>query len=125
MKDRGAPRPLALDPDYCRQRSRRKDSERQEKRCAASLGGKRRPASGAMEFRKGDVACRLILVECKRTQGRSLSLKAEWLDKISREALAEGKEPVLHVEIQGVSPLTPRDWALVPLDLLRQLVGES
>lgn len=79
-------------------------SQRQERRAAASLGGRVTPASGATgsPSAKGDVRVRgEIRAECKTTSAASYSLKlAEWR-KIQSEAGAFGEAPVMQIEFQG------------------------
>lgn len=90
------------------QRTRR--SRAQELRDARDHGGRITPGSGCGGFRKGDVRTADLLIENKRTDKQQLILKAEWLDKIRREALIEGRIPAVGIEISG------REWVLVPKD---------
>ena len=68
-------------------------SKKQESTVAEELGGKRQPNSGATQFAKGDVLLDKFVVECKTktTHCDSISIKKEWIDKVSKEALNEGK----------------------------------
>ena len=68
-------------------------SKRQEKKVAKTLGGKTQPNSGATPFQKGDLTLDSWLIECKTCtkQQESFSIKKEWLDKNSKEALFVGK----------------------------------
>lgn len=84
-----------------------KKSQKQEKRGAKSLGGRVTPASGSLDGFKGDVKTDTELVEFKRTDKKSLSLKAEWLEKIYMEAWMQGRQPLLGVEIGG------RNWIML------------
>ncbi len=70
-------------------------SRRQEKR----VGGKRQPGSGNQWFAKGDVVLKELLVECKRTDKESITLKLSDLLKIKIEAAMADKEAVLQLEI--------------------------
>ena len=76
-------------------------SQKQERSLAKSLGGRTVPASGAFWSRKGDVRTNDLLVEAKTTQAASYSLKKAIWDKIRREALLDGRIPVLAIQIQG------------------------
>ena len=71
-------------------------SDVQEDRVASKLGGFRTSNSGANRFRKGDIHINeaSLLVECKTktTESKSMSIKKEWLEKNSSEALFMGKE---------------------------------
>jgi hypothetical protein len=71
----------------------KKYSNRQEKKVAKSLNGRKTANSGATLFSKGDVATKYFLIECKTsiTQKQSMSIKKEWLEKIEEEAFSMGK----------------------------------
>lgn len=108
----------------------------QENRIAERLGGKRVSGSGASPYSKGDVRDvdavtedgeqMKFLIECKKTKCASLSVKWEWLTKISGEADDKGgHEPALAIEIQGGlnDPRTDRDWVLLPVRTFNKLRG--
>lgn len=76
-------------------------SQRQERSLARNIGGRTVPASGAFWSRKGDVRTDDLLIEAKTTEAASFSLKKVIWDKIRREALLDGRIPVLAVQIQG------------------------
>lgn len=101
----------------------------QEHRVARTVGGHRQRGSGASMYAKGDVRADEAgyLIECKRTVHASIQLKKSWLDKISREAAAAGKEPALSVEIAGGpnDAHGERDWILIPLRCWRKLMQEN
>lgn len=70
-------------------------SKNQEKTVANRLGGSTTLNSGATPFQKGDINVgNLLLVECKTKtkDSDSISIKKEWLDKNSKEALFMGKK---------------------------------
>ena len=69
-------------------------SSSQEKHVSNELNGKRQLNSGATPFAKGDVVCDDWLIECKtkESETKSFSIKREWLDKNSSEALFMGKK---------------------------------
>ncbi len=73
----------------------------QEKRLAKTVGGSQPAASGAFWTRKGDVRNEDLLIEAKQTSKKSFSIKGEVWDKIEREALLDGRVPVLAIELQG------------------------
>lgn len=75
-------------------------SRNQEKAIAKRVDGNVCIASGAVPGNKGDVRGEHFLVEAKRTDKSSISIKQAWLDKIEKEARAIGKSPQLHIEIQ-------------------------
>ena len=120
-----APQPMALDPEY---RAGKTRSFRQENRVAKKLDGKRQRGSGSLPHRRGDAkSCEgldtELLVECKETQKRSMRIEGKWLERINREALEAGKEPALSIEIGGMNQTTPKDWTMIPTELLRRLLG--
>jgi hypothetical protein len=93
----------------------------QEEDAALVVGGRRHPGSGAFTGLKSDASGKDFQVECKQTEKRSLSLKAEWLEKINREAMGRGKEPMLHMRFLSMDPDTPQDWVCVPEIVWRKL----
>jgi len=68
-----------------------------EKNTAKRLGGRLTPASGAVEGAKGDIVLDDFLVEAKSTIKNSISLKLDWLLKITGEARKVGKTPALAI----------------------------
>lgn len=102
----------------------------QEDRVAKKLGGRRQPGSGASPYAKGDVkqpsgvefSPDRFLIECKQTEKKSLRVQGQWLSKITREAMAAGKEPALEFEIQGYEdPQLEKEWIAIPLSVFRRL----
>ena len=74
-------------------KSTRYYSNRQEKKVAKAVCGKRTANSGATPFQKGDVTTTDWLIECKtKTKDcNSFTIKEEWLLKNEEEAFAMGK----------------------------------
>lgn len=93
-----------------------------EARLARKLGGRRRPASGAMAGAKGDFELPGVLLEAKSSTGDSIALKRLWLAKIAAEARAEGKVPALAVSFtyEDGRPVPDGEWVCVPLWLWRE-----
>jgi hypothetical protein len=75
--------------------------EKQERRLAEKSGGTTTAASGAFWTRKGDVRSADLLIETKQTERQSWSITRKIWDKIRREALLDGRMPVLAVQIQN------------------------
>lgn len=75
----------------------RKISDKQEKRIAKDLKGKRQLNSGATLFQKGDVLLKEygILLECKTKidASKSFTIKKEWIEKNKEEAFGIGCNP--------------------------------
>jgi len=117
------PRCHALDPAYDRKRK----SREQEERVAKGLGGKRQPASGALPDYgfKGDIRETDFLIEAKRTNAQSISVKSEWLLKIESEADRLGKLPALSLEIGKMFPGMEKDWCLIPMSVFKSLLDKG
>ena len=99
-------------------RGTHKHGQKSERKTAKRLGGTTRPGSGAVAGAKGDILLTDYLVENKSTEHKSISLKLEWLDKISVEAREEGKAPALAIQFvdkAGNSKKRGR-WVLIPED---------
>ena len=95
-----------------------------EQRLARQLGGRARPASGAMEGAKGDIVLGDVLLEAKSTTNLSMVLKHSWLDKIAREARSEAKTPAIAVSFvhQDGKPIADGDWVLIPRHKFEELL---
>jgi hypothetical protein len=78
-----------------------KQSKKHEDRLAKRIGGKRNAASGAFWSRKGDVRSDDLLVEHKWTGKKQVTVKSEVLEKIVREAILDGRMPVLGFHLNG------------------------
>jgi len=78
-----------------------KQSLKHEKRLAKKIGGKRNAASGAFWSRKGDVRSEDLLIEHKWTGKKQVTIKSEVLKKITREAILDGRMPVLGLHLDG------------------------
>lgn len=102
------------------------ESKRQEKRIAKAIGGLNVPASGAFWSRKGDVRSDDLLVEAKTTDHASYSIKKQIWEKIRREALSDGRIPVLAIQIQNrnLVVLDEEDFLELRADARRDL-GEG
>lgn len=79
-----------------------KQSQRHEKRLAKATGGSTTAASGAFWSRKGDVRTAAELIEHKWTGKLQFTLKSAVLKKITREAILDGRMPVLGIHLDGV-----------------------
>lgn len=77
----------------------------------------------------------LLLVENKtrlpdaRDGARSITIKGVWLEKITHEAVAAGRDPALAFEIPGiVDPMVEKQWVALPQSVLArmlELLGDS
>ena len=98
--------------------------QRAEKKAAKRLGGQARAGSGAIDGFKGDITLRDWLVENKTTVHRSISLKLEWLEKISREAATENRTPAVAIQFVDKTGTSVRGgrWVLLPEDEYKELI---
>lgn len=96
-----------------------------ERLLAKDLGGRLRPASGAMEGAKGDIVLPDILVEAKSTTGKQIALKHHWLGKIAHEARNEGRRAALTISfVTGDGrPVADGEWVLIPLQRFKEIEG--
>jgi hypothetical protein len=78
-----------------------KESLKHEKRLAKKIGGQRNAASGAFWSRKGDVRNDELLIEHKWTGKKSVTIKSEVLQKITKEAILDSRMPVLGLHLDG------------------------
>ena len=102
-----------------------KSGRKSETRLTRELGGRGRPASGALPGSKGDIDLGSFLLEAKSTVASSLILKLAWLIKIGREAKSEGKCPALSVSFvnEDGHPCFDGEWVLVPMYKFREMVA--
>lgn len=101
----------------------KKKSQVQESRIAKELDGRTTPGSGAFDGLKGDVKTAEFLIEAKRTDKSSISVKKEWLEKIDKEAIDIGKKPALVIELGGMQGFTENEWVAVPMSVFKKLIG--
>ena len=119
-------------PDESRmdRRNRLRDQKapsRQEK-ATEKIGGRRQPGSGAGPRHKGDSRFdgASLLMECKTTAAASFRVSEVVMAKITRQALAVGKDPAIEIEIRGVTdPLCSKKWVVLPRDVFARLIGGS
>jgi hypothetical protein len=100
-------------------------SKKQEKRIAKRSGGRRQPGSGSCDHSKGDVKADKILFECKTTNEKSIRVEKKWLIKISREASAQQRDPCLVASFPEMPSGIERDWAILPMKVLRCLIDKA
>lgn len=93
-----------------------------ERRLAKEVGGTVVPGSGAGRV-KGDVKVGNFLFEAKSTVKRSISLKLDWLRKITQEARLTDREPALSVRFTDSEgkAIIGGDWVMVPRQTWEEL----
>jgi hypothetical protein len=111
--------------------------KRHEEDVAKGLGGRRRPGSGSKPGMKGDVAGVQLgdidfLIECKTTEGASLSVQGAWLNKITTEA-GPARSPALAIRFQFKTlqeiatphqKIAETDWVAIPMSVFKRMRGE-
>jgi hypothetical protein len=87
-------------------------SKKHENRLAKAVNGGTVAASGAFWSRKGDVRSSDLLIEHKWTGKQQITVKASVLEKIVKEAILDGRLPVLgfHVNNENYIMLTEDDF---------------
>jgi hypothetical protein len=121
------PRPKVFDDNYNKYRR----SKRHEDRIATALHGRRIPRSGGLAWSEwdkktagGDIKSAEYLIEHKRTENASMSIKLDWLVKVREGAAAASKEPALAITFErGTQP--PEDWVAVPLSVFQRLTKKD
>jgi len=112
LETRGVSPPLKNDA-----KRNRKLAIAQEDRVAEDIGGRRQPASGALEGQEGDVRkIGSARIECKWTYAGSYVLKLDTLVKVEREAGIK-EVPVLVLDFRSKQKRTLlRSFAIVPYE---------
>lgn len=69
-------------------------SDKQEKKVAKAVGGKKVANSGATAYQKGDVLTDKWLIDAKTkiSDSKSITIKQEWIDKNIQEMVFMGKD---------------------------------
>lgn len=98
-----------------------KDSQRQERRLANELTGSVNSGSGNGWVRKGDVRTEDELFELKITSAKSYSLKDAELEKLTNQALIDGRIPIFMVEFKT----TGNSWVIMSKDDYLTLRSEA
>lgn len=101
-------------PDYFKKEPTTKISKRHEKDVEKRSGGRRTPGSGNKLGIPGDVDDPIFRRECKATKGGGTQIQAEWLKKISTEALAINKVPLIELRFEGQVEPASKDWVMIP-----------
>ena len=101
-------------PDYFKKEPTTKISKRHEKDVEKRSGGRCTPGSGNKPGIPGDVDDPIFRRECKATKGGGTQIQAEWIKKISAEALAVNKIPLIELRFEGQSEPAQKDWVMLP-----------
>ena len=115
--------PEEVEPKKGVSRKVRKASDREERKLAEDLGGRRQAGSGAMPWAKGDVRVRgKFRVEHKMTEAKSYRIEREVLDKIRIEA--EGSEVPALVIMFSDGRNTDK-WVMLPYEQWVKEAGDG
>jgi hypothetical protein len=102
-----------------------------EKDIAKQLGGKRQPLSGALKEAKSDVVSDEFRIDCKYVHVKSFKLDIDTLRKITVEAFGQDLTPMLQVRFEqcGINAekkyrCVDKDWAVIPLRILKDLIDK-
>lgn len=100
----------------------KKPHEVRQNKKLKDLGGYLTPASGALDGAKGDRELDgNFKIEQKATDKKSISVKAEYLEKIYKEARQQNKEAALIFSFLSIKGYTPTDWIAIPVDVFKEL----
>lgn len=103
----------------------RRASERQERKIAKDIGGRRQPGSGCGPWNKGDVKKEgKYLVEAKMTSKKSYSVKRDDLLKV-RGQCGLGETPVMHIQFTDEQFNVEEEWVLVPYNYWKHRLKED
>jgi hypothetical protein len=105
-----------------RVRSPKRFSDKQERRNAKDIQGRRTLASGGTAFDKGDVKSDDLLMECKSTEKLSYRIQKGDLAKLAGQTEAD-QIPVFMLEFRperSEFALIPKDWFLELLESYRR-----
>lgn len=113
---------------FTRKGKAKKHGQKAEKRTARRFGTTARAGSGAVEGFKGDFSLTDFLVENKATEHRSIGVKYAWCEKISKEALAENKDPAISIQFvdqTGLPIARDASWVLIPERVFAEFVKKN
>jgi len=102
--------------------NKKKETLRNEKKLAKSVGGTPQPISGAITGFKGDVKTKDYLFDLKQTTKKSSSVTIKDLHKIQREADSYMKEPVLLLQFDSIK-IGDKQWAVIPMRVFKELTN--
>lgn len=97
-------------------KKKKTESQKQEERVAKAIKGNKSKASGGSTC-KSDCFNNFMRVECKSTEKKSLSIKRQWLEKITKEAHETLREPLFSFQFNE----TPQKWICMREDLFERI----
>jgi hypothetical protein len=124
-------------PDYLKPLSTTARANAHEKESAARSGAKRTPGSGNKASHKksrgsgnqtgcpGDLVGDEALGELKTTQKTDTRIQLSWLRKIAYEAMTQGKQPMVEMQFERLTPPCPKEWVMIPADFFNELMRRA
>ena len=124
-------------PDYLKPLSTTARSKDHETTSAKRAGKRRVPGSGNQATQKrargsgtgmgkpGDIIGDEDLGELKTTQKTDTRIQLSWLRKIAYEALTQGKQPMIEMRFEKLTPPCPKEWVMIPADFYNELLRRA
>jgi len=105
----------------------RKKVTEQEDDGAAMIGGTRHSGSGAVDKLKSDASSDKWQQEAKQTVHQSFRLTVDVLDKITREARAQHKQPMVYLRFTNMptEKIAPDNWVIISEESFRAMSGSE
>lgn len=100
----------------------KKEANKREKDLAKQFKGFRQPNSGSLITFKGDIKTEQFLFDSKHTKNKSHSITLEMLEKITKEARAQRKDPGLIISFEKVPYSISDQWVQIPAQVFLDLV---
>lgn len=101
---------------------KQKIHDKHESSLAEDVNGKRTVGSGNKSD-KGDVKTKKYRYEAKATEKRSFSIKLDWLEKITKEAIDSGRLPVLSILLESAESPCTKKWVMIEQEHFIELSG--
>jgi len=108
-------------PDYLKPPSTTERAQKHEKSTARRSGKSRVAGSGNQLGKPGDIKGDEDLGELKTTRKTDTRIQLSWLRKIAYEALSAGKQPMIELEFERLTPPCPKKWVMIPADYFDDL----
>lgn len=103
-------------------RSNKQKSILQEEEAAKLIDGRRVHGSGSVKGKPGDAISPAILVECKFTSKKAITLSKSVLSKIEKDALSSGKIPMLMFGFSDEDRVkSSNSWVAIPVYFMKML----
>ena len=112
-------------PNYFKPPTTTERAQDHEKASAKRAGRRVVPGSGNQLGRPGDVIGDLDLSENKTTKKTDTRIQLKWLRKIAYEALTQGKQPIVEMRFEKLTPPCPKEWVLIPADFYQDLLERA